>query len=150
MSFKLVIFDLDQTLRGETLFDDAEYVIKELAKNDMRMAVASFNKYADWLCGRYGIDKHFDIICGYYDERGKITHINQIKEHYKSRNININDTDIIFFDDDEHNINNVRNNSDITCVKVDPSIGLQRDLLQKLQKKTGSKIHGYPKSGIEV
>ena len=129
MVYKSVIFDLDQTLRGETLFTDAEFVIKELAKNKINMAIASFNKYADWFCNRYDITKYFDIICGYHCNEGKVKHINEIKSFYKNKGISFNDDEIIFFDDDISNIKDIQKNTSITCIDVNPDTGISKDVI---------------------
>jgi predicted phosphatase len=127
--YKLVIFDMDQTLIDETLYLDAEYIIKHFNKFNINMSIASFNKHAQWFCDRYDISKYFDIICGYYNT-GKLNHIKKIKEFYNANGYEIYDRDIIFFDDDIINISEVRNNSSITCVKINPKIGINKNVIK--------------------
>ena len=82
---KLAIFDMDQTLVDETLYRGVEEILEHLKKNNYRMAIASYNPYARWLCERYSITHYFDIICGYYDPKGKTTHIDEIKLYLKPK-----------------------------------------------------------------
>ena len=49
---------------------------------------------------------------------------------YREKGYDFLDTDIIFFDDDMDNIKNISDNSLITCIKVDPRIGISKNVMQ--------------------
>lgn len=117
---KLIIFDMDKTLFDETLYEDIPKILENLHKKRYRMAIASYNPFAKWLCDRYSITKYFDIICGYYSHKGKMTHMREIFNFYKKRGYNVNPENTIFYDDDPNNINDIQNKTKITCIKVPP------------------------------
>jgi hypothetical protein len=93
------------------------------------MAIASYNPHAEFFCNRYHITKYFDIICGYI-KNDKIQHINEIKSHYKKKGIIFADSEIIFFDDDMNNINDIKKNTDITCIPINPEKGVTKDIIK--------------------
>lgn len=127
--YKLVIFDCDQTLISETIFDDVFEILKQFQNSHINMAVASYNPYAKWLCDRYDITKYFDIICG-YASNGKMKHIDEIKLYYRNRGINFNDSEIIFFDDDIKNFDAIKKLTNIKCIPVNPHKGITKDVIQ--------------------
>ena len=53
-----VIFDLDGTLFGETLFDEVEYILEQFKEMGVQQSVASFNPHALFYCQRYRINKY--------------------------------------------------------------------------------------------
>jgi magnesium-dependent phosphatase-1 len=131
---QLAIFDMDQTLVDETLYHDVEDVLEHLKKNNIKMAIASYNPYAQWLCERYSITHNFDIICGYHNSKGKMMHIEEIKKYYFKKNKTIPEIEILFFDDDPNNINEIKKHTKIKCVLV-PEGGLTLQLvLENLEK----------------
>lgn len=129
--YNLAIFDLDGTIFYETIFDDVIEILKQLYDNNIKMAIASYNPYAEFFCNRYDITKYFDIICGYTKEN-KMNHINEIKNHYKKGGIEFNDKEIIFFDDDATNINDIKKNTGIRCISVNSDIGITKEMIQLL------------------
>jgi len=126
--YKLAIFDMDQTLVDETIYEDVFHIMKEFKSLKINMAIASFNPHAAWLCDRYDITKYFDIICGYQHEC-KLDHINAIINHYKEMGLNYDYNDIVFFDDDDKNISDVSDITGIKCIKVDSRKGIDRSVV---------------------
>jgi predicted phosphatase len=128
IKYNLVIFDLDGTIVYETIFDDVFEILHQFKLNNVKMAIASYNPYAEFFCNRYDITKYFDIICG-YTKNDKIQHINEIKSHYKNKGTIFTDNEIIFFDDDIKNINDIKKNTNITCVKINTEKGITKDMI---------------------
>ena len=133
--YKLAIFDMDQTLFHETIYPNVKSILRTLKNANVRMAIASFNEHAKWLCDRYDISKYFDIIeegycSGTQDVPGKMNHINNIKKYYTNTDQSMMESDMIFFDDDPQNILDIKENTFITCVKVDPSIGIKKNIIE--------------------
>ena len=102
MPYKIVVFDLDQTLVNETLCHDTENVLKILKKSGYHLSIASFNKHATWFCDRYNISQYFDLICCDV-MRTKVNHINKILNYYNTNNIKCTEKEIVFFDDKKKN-----------------------------------------------
>jgi predicted phosphatase len=130
--FKLAIFDFDNTIFYETINETIFEVIQEFQKKNIKLAIASYNPYVKWYCNRYNITKHFDIILGYHNPKnsGKNKHINEIRNYYMLRGLIFHDSEIIFFDDDIHNITDVRKQTNISCIHINPDTGITRDVLK--------------------
>jgi hypothetical protein len=129
IKYSLAIFDLDGTIFYETIFDDVFEILHQFKLNNIKMAIASYNPYAEFFCNRYDITKYFDIICG-YTKNNKISHINEIKSYYKNKGTIFTDNEIIFFDDDMNNINDIKNNTNITCIPINPEKGITKDMIK--------------------
>ena len=104
---KLVIFDLDDTLRhdgfdcnctigfGLHLCEETEDILKYLQEKGHILAVASHNLDALGIVTKCNIHHYFDIILGECDDYGtKMPLVNKILHHTKMEK-----DDIIFFDD---------------------------------------------------
>lgn len=126
--YKLAIFDMDQTLVDQTIYEDVFFIVQKFKELKIRMAIASYNPYAAWLCDRYDITKYFDIICG-YRKNCKMNHINTIKKYYVEQGLNYDDSEIIFFDDNKKNISDVQGSTDIKCVSINPEKGITKDVV---------------------
>jgi predicted phosphatase len=126
--YRLAIFDMDQTLVDQTIYEDVFHIMKEFKSLKINMAIASYNPYAAWLCDRYDITKYFDIICGYPHE-GKLDHIKTIRNYYKENGVTYDDTEIIFFDDDKKNISDVSRITGIRCITVNPKKGINKNVV---------------------
>lgn len=126
--YKLAVFDMDGTMFYETIFDDVFDIVKNFKRLNINMAVASYNPCAKWLCDRYDITQYFDIICG-YDGDGKMKHMNEIQLHYHKKGINFDENEIIFFDDDIENFNDIQKLTKIRCVPVNPKRGITKDVI---------------------
>jgi len=122
--FKIIVFDLDQTLINETICQDTEEVLKKLKNAGYKLAIASYNKYAEWFCDRYNITNYFDIICAEI-QKNKIKHFQKIINFYKLNNINFVDSDIIFFDDYQPNFITIQQKFNIKCHIVDKKTGIK-------------------------
>jgi hydroxymethylpyrimidine pyrophosphatase-like HAD family hydrolase len=128
---KLAIFDFDNTIFYETINKDIFEVISVYQKKNIKLAIASYNPYVKWFCNRYGITKHFDIILGYHNEKnGKNEHIKEIRNYYAECGLIFHDNEIIFFDDDTNNIDNVKKETNIICIPVNPNTGITLDILK--------------------
>jgi magnesium-dependent phosphatase-1 len=126
--YRLAIFDMDQTLVDQTIYEDVFHIVKKFKELNIKMAIASYNPHALWLCDRYDITKYFDIICGYPHD-GKLGHIETIRNYYKENGVNYDDAEIIFFDDDKNNISDVSRITGIRCVTVDPKKGITKNVI---------------------
>jgi non-canonical (house-cleaning) NTP pyrophosphatase/predicted phosphatase len=115
----LCIFDFDETLSNKTRVI-SEQVKKNLClwqeKYNLVYALASFYDKADNELIKNDVDKYFKYVyCGYDKWNGsKVNMINEIisKSNFDYENV-------IFFDDLDININNVKKYLPIHCVKVD-------------------------------
>lgn len=112
--FKIVIFDLDDTLwDGKKLYDDTLLILVTLKKRGIKMYIASFNTDAAHCCKQLGINSYFeDILYG----RNK-TKLDMIK-YISQKNPTVSQKEMIFFDDNFHNVREVRINSDVHAVIV--------------------------------
>jgi hydroxymethylpyrimidine pyrophosphatase-like HAD family hydrolase len=129
---KLAIFDFDNTIFYETINETVFEVIQEFKKKKIKLAIASYNPYVKWFCDRYDITMYFDIILGYYnsEKSGKNKHINEIRNYYIEYGLIFRDNEIIFFDDDIHNITDVKKQTNIICIHINPNTGITRDVLK--------------------
>jgi HAD superfamily phosphatase (TIGR01681 family) len=130
MTIKLAIFDFDNTIFHETINENIFEVIEEYKKKNIKLAIASYNPYVRWFCDRYEITKHFDIILGYHCNNGKNGHIKKILSYYKEHRLIFSDNEIIFFDDDITNIADVKKETNITCIHINPATGITLDILK--------------------
>jgi predicted phosphatase len=129
---KLAIFDFDNTIFYETINENIFEIISVYHKKNIKLAIASNNPYVKWFCNRYDITKHFDIILGYYnpDKLGKNKHIKEIRSYYADHDLIFHDNEIIFFDDDETNITDVKKETNITCIHINSDTGITRNVLK--------------------
>lgn len=132
---KLAIFDMDQILFDETLYKGVENILEKLKQNNYKMAIASYNPYAEWLCDRYSITPYFDIICGHppTSDLGKLVHIDEIFQYYKKNKISVSEQDTVFYDDNKQNIQEVGQNTKINCVHIKEG-GIKMIHIMKLLK----------------
>ena len=110
MSYKLVIFDLDDTLIHEgfsdnILCDDTEYVLKRLKELKIPIVLATHNHEAHRILAQIHIrnsksNMFFDTIFAYHDYTNKKSHLTKIIEQYSS----ISPSEMLFFDDLGKNI----------------------------------------------
>jgi HAD superfamily phosphatase (TIGR01681 family) len=113
-SFKLAVFDLDQTLwDGRQLYDDVKNVLNNLKESGVIMHVASFHLEARKCCEYLNIQNYFSSI-QYGRTRTKAQMINDIliQTPYIQRD------DVVFFDDNFENIINVRMQLNIKTVHI--------------------------------
>jgi hypothetical protein len=111
--FKIAVFDLDMTLWDEKdLFPYTQQILSHLKSKDIHMYICSFNTKADEYCKLLNIDHYFSGI--YFGQnKSKYAMLQEIKSKH-----NIEEPDIIFFDDNFHNIADVRKNSKIQTVLI--------------------------------
>jgi magnesium-dependent phosphatase-1 len=126
--YKLVIFDCDQTLVDQSIYKDVQDVVEKLSQLKIKMAIASYNPYAKWLCDRYDITKYFDIICGYNSDN-KMKHMTEIKTYYEKKGFDITEDEIIFFDDDINNFISIEKLTQIKCCYINPDNGVTNDIM---------------------
>jgi len=123
MKYKIIVFDLDQTLIDGTIYKDVIDILDRLKKSGYLLSIASFNRCARILCDRYDITKYFDIICGYSDF-DKISHFNTIVQYYKFRQVDFKHEEIIFFDDQYMNFVLLKPVFNVKCYLINPDVGL--------------------------
>ncbi len=113
--FKIAVFDLDDTLwNGKKLFNDVKYILTTLKTYGIKLYIASYNLNAPDCCKYLSIYHYFDGIL-YGRNSNKLDMINMIRED----NADIEENNIIFFDDNIDNIDIVKNNSNIMTCLVD-------------------------------
>jgi FMN phosphatase YigB (HAD superfamily) len=119
-SFKLAVFDLDDTLwNGEELFRDTKNILTTLKSNGIPIYIASFHTGALDACKSLNIDIYFnDILFG----RDKTKH--QMIMDILKKHPDIQESDVVFYDDNLANICDVQKNSQIQTVHIGPD-GLQ-------------------------
>lgn len=123
---KCVIYDLDGTLFGETLFPHAEKILETIHQlPDVKQALATFNPYASFYCSRYGLDKYFTKICSGRKKDFKVSYVREIVKHYNTTGFPLLENECLFVDDDPDNIREVGKQTQIVCVKAEPGTGIQ-------------------------
>lgn len=122
---KCVIFDLDGTLFGETLFNDAETILKKFNEAGVKQALASFNPHANFYCKRYGIDKYFSKICAGSQDDHKLGYIRDILKH-----LDVKEEECLFIDDDDDNICTITAKTKLKCLQVNPDEGVRINQVQ--------------------
>ena len=127
----LIIFDLDHTLFYETIFPQVEEILNYVRNNNIYMSMASHNNFALSYCKRYGMDKYFDVICG-YSGLDKIEHINIILKYYEKNDVIIPQDKILFIDDQNHILENIKEEFGIKILKVEQYVGVQKKDVEKI------------------
>jgi len=119
-NIKLVIFDLDDTLIREDccarVFQETKMILDYLSSKYI-LAIASYNRYADWFLESNNILHYFDTVISYNSE-SKQGHMEQLLDKY-----DINKNECIFFDNDINNINDI-NDYGIKSLLVDEETGI--------------------------
>jgi FMN phosphatase YigB (HAD superfamily) len=115
--FKIAVFDLDETLwDGTKLFYDTQYILSTLKSCGIKLYIASFHLDARTCCKDLNIEHYFDDIL-YGRDKTKLEMIKIIINKFGADD-NIAETDVIFFDDNQTNITDVKKNSSIKTVLV--------------------------------
>ena len=116
--FKIAVFDLDLTLwNSEDLYPDVLSILQMLKQCNIPLYIASFHKEALQCCDDLNISNYFDNI--YYGRHmNKLQMINEIKKQH----VDIQDHEIVFFDDNPHNIQHVQKNSNIKSILVNEGL----------------------------
>ncbi len=114
MTFKVVIFDLDLTLwNGRVMYNDTLQILKYMRKNNIPMYIASFHSAAPFVTHNLGIINYFNEI--HYGQFSSKAHmISQILKYHP----NVKKNEILFFDDDKFNIEDVRRKHGIRTIHV--------------------------------
>jgi len=119
-SFKIAIFDLDQTLwNGKKLFSSVHSILSMFRSHNIKLYIASFNLIAPKYCERLGIDHYFSDI-KYGQDRSKSAMIREILTNHPD----VKSSDVIFFDDNGQNIADVIISTDVAAVHVDWFTGI--------------------------
>ena len=128
-SFKIAIFDLDNTLwNGETLFEDTKLILSTLKSSGVKMYIASFHNNAAACCKQLGIDSYFeDILYG----RNK-SKLDMVKYVIKV-NPSAMQTEMVFFDDDTYNINDISVNTEVHVIHIN-NTGIRWDSITSEKK----------------
>lgn len=134
---KLVIFDLDDTLRHDGFDDNDKYmdgflcketidILKYLKKNNHVVALASHNIDAVGIVTRFKIHQYFDILLGECDDAStKMPLVNKILEE-----TGLEKKDIIFFDDLREITDDLKRNG-IVAKQIDWCHGVtMKDILE--------------------
>jgi len=108
---KIAIFDLDETLwDGIQLYKDSLDILQSLFDKNITLYLASYHLEAPDVCNKLGIYGFFKKI--YYGRpKSKYEMFIKIKEE----NPQIDESEMVFFDDNMSNIQDIQNN---TCVKT--------------------------------
>lgn len=113
-AFKIAIFDLDDTLwDGEKLFNDVKYILDTLKNNGVKLFIASYNLEAPLCCSCLTILDYFDEII--YDRRLKKS---EMVKKILDKFTDINESEVVFFDDNIHNIHDVKVNTAVSACHV--------------------------------
>lgn len=117
-SFKLAIFDLDETLwNGKCLYKDTKSILSTLKSCGIPIYLATFNNDALKTCERLDILYYFDDIKHGRDK----TKYQMIKE-ILSMHAQLKEHEIAFFDDNPINIEGVTKKSNVRTVFVQNGI----------------------------
>jgi len=133
-NYKIFVFDLDYTLNLHEFHtpDYTEKIIELLnllKKNNKILCIATHNKYPEDYLKQITIQNFFDEII--YEKKNVSAWMNSIKD-YTSKKVmlteimnkfNCNQNEIVFFDDSDHNINEV-NSLEIKSIKVSNKTGI--------------------------
>lgn len=117
-SFKLAIFDLDETLwDGKCLYKDTKSILSTLKSCGIPMYLATFNNDALKTCERLDILHYFNDIKHGRDK----TKYQMIKE-ILAIHTHLKEHEIAFFDDNPINIEDVKKKSNVRTVFVQNGI----------------------------
>jgi hypothetical protein len=112
--FKIAIFDLDQTLwNEEELYENTMSILRTFYRYSIKMYMVSFNLLANECCDYLGISHYFDKI---YFTRKK-TKLQTIQDILND-NEDVNESEVIFFDDLISNIIEVKDGSNIQTIHI--------------------------------
>ena len=112
--FKIAIFDLDQTLWDEEeLYENTISILRTFYRYSIKMYIVSFNLLANECCDWLGITYYFDNI---YFTRKK-TKL-QIIQEILNDNEDVNENEVIFFDDLLSNITEVNDGSNVRTIHI--------------------------------
>lgn len=138
MSIKFIIFDLDRTLlcsETKNLFIDVKCILHHLKLKGYKIALASYNAYADKLLEEHNISQYFDYII-YEDMR--LLSILGINIDFKLEMLtnllslaNVSTEETLFFDDQQRNIDTGLKLGIKTC-KVKNNIGITLEIFKNL------------------
>ncbi len=140
-NFKLAVFDLDETLWdcNNKLYDDAKSILATLNACGIPLYIASFNTDAEETCKLLGIRQYFhDVHFG----RDKTKY--QMLQEIIKKHTNITETDVAYFDDNIHNINDIKNKSHIVAVHIEGTRGLTWSHITKIKVVTVSYVSDLP------
>ncbi|KAF7492438.1 Magnesium-dependent phosphatase 1 [Sarcoptes scabiei] len=135
---KIAIFDLDHTVWPFVIrhFDDFPWIFEFLRSKSIKIGVASRTKFPS---GAYKLIELFDwfrwIDYHHIYPGKKIKHFERIREE-----CGFNFDEMIFFDDEERNINDVGQNLGVFSVLVPSESGATKSIvIEALQKFTDSR-----------
>jgi HAD superfamily phosphatase (TIGR01681 family) len=113
-AFKVAIFDLDDTLwNGKKLFDDTKLILSTLRSSGVKMYIASYHTDAATCCKQLGISSYFEDIL-YGRNKTKLDMITYIIK----KNPSVNPKEMVFFDDNSENVNEIRMNTDVHVIHI--------------------------------
>jgi phosphoglycolate phosphatase-like HAD superfamily hydrolase len=133
---KCIIFDLDGTLMGETLFPQSVQLLESFKQQGIKQSMASMNPHAKFFCDRYGISKYFDCILSGYVKDNKVGYIKEIVKWYNNNGCPVEEKDCLFIDDDNNNIKCISTSTSVKCIKVNPKEGATFELFTHVNKLT--------------
>jgi FMN phosphatase YigB (HAD superfamily) len=112
--FKIAIFDLDQTLwNEEELYENTINILRTFYRYSIKMYIVSFNLLANECCEWLGITYYFDKIY-FTREKTKL----QIIQEILNENEDVNENEVIFFDDLLNNITEVNDGSNVQTIHI--------------------------------
>lgn len=136
MTYKLFIFDMDDTLIHEGFEDDSPILCDDtikcfelLKKKNALITVATFNENGKTILKNAGLDSYICQIED-FDFHDKFTHVTNILKNYPD----INMEEIVYIDDDKINNKKIQSSFGIKCVQVNYEVGIILFQIEELMR----------------
>lgn len=127
---KCIIFDFDGTLFGETIFPNAEVLLKQIHDLNVKQALATFNPHVQFFCDRYGISQYFEKVCSGRRRDYKLSYVKQIIQHFNVTGFALQEDECLFVDDNIDNIREISKATKVNCIKVESKEGIKKEHLE--------------------
>lgn len=101
--YDTAVFDFDGVLyNGFNIYPNVKCMLTQLKRKNVKMFIASYNPFASYILSKNGLDIFFEAFYCYFDNKNKVSHLNQIMSDH-----NIDKSQIVFFDDTPINVYSV-------------------------------------------
>ena len=147
MSWKLILFDFDDTIYLKTTYEfvpnihDILYNIKAM---QIPIGIITYNSKAIHILKSFGLDTCFNFIISIaskYERKSDVLKKSNIWHEITSKK------DILFFDNDPYNIYTMKQIG-ISCFLVNPVNGISRDIIDAILQKDYERISKHMSSTI--
>lgn len=129
ISWKMVVFDFDDTLYMKTSYDFVPHVCEMLTLcSGIPLILLTYNTKALSIMRSIGLENYFDYIIMIASKQQRKSTV--ISDHPCFRNV-MNKSEILFFDNDPFNVYDMETVG-VTSFLVNPITGLTKDLLGKI------------------